>query len=234
VKERVIVAEADLTITHYPGSSETAVVAFTGIGHGMGAIQRPEFVGSARGGGQHHVISVIDRDRSWYSAPGIQRRIIRTINDLKQSLGLKRLICLGNSMGGFGALLFAERLGADTAIAFVPQYSMRLDFGEQRWAEFREFMVDAGLSTLSFHLTGRTRAHVVYGADDAWDMLHCQRIRRHCIAHVYNVVASDHDVTLYLKNQGLLGSLIGAMIDGDMAEVARILEPCTETRTAVR
>ncbi|MGV6847739.1 MAG: alpha/beta fold hydrolase [Marinibacterium sp.] len=234
VAARRVCDDADLTITHYAGETDTAVVAFTGIGHGMGAVQRDEFVGTALGRDANHVISVIDRDRSWYSAPKIKRRIAGAIRDLRASLGLRRLICLGNSMGGFGALLFAERIGADTAIAFVPQYSMRADFGERRWAEFRPQMVEDGLVTLGEALTGRTRAFVVFGGADSRDRLHCTRIRRNCIARVHVLAGTGHDVTLFLKKQGLLAPLIGAMVDGDQQKVADILAPFDETRTAVR
>ncbi|WP_428927406.1 hypothetical protein [Marinibacterium sp. SX1] len=222
----VIRDDADLRINHFQGDSDVAVVAFTGIGHGMGAIQQDEFVGTAIGAERNHVISVIDRDRSWYSAPDIQKRILSTLLDLKARLGVARMVCLGNSMGGYGALLFAERLGADTAIAFVPQYTMRLDFGERRWGEFRPAMHEDNLDTLGPHLTGRTRAFAVFGAEDLRDRMHVTRIRDNCIARVHLVAGSDHNnLTVFLKRQGVLAPLIAAMIAGDHGQVARLLAP---------
>lgn len=226
VDVRVITDDAALKINHYVGQSDLAVVAFTGIGHGMGAIQQDEFVGSALGNARNHVISVTDKDRSWYSAPGIQKRIIEALEQLKAELGVRRVVCLGNSMGGFGALLFAERIGAETAIAFVPQYTMRLEFGERRWDEFRDAMVNDNLDTLAKHLTGKTKAYAVFGADDLRDRMHVQRMKDNCIARVYQVAGCDHnDLTRVLKRQGVLSPLIAAMIAGDDAKVAQLLAP---------
>lgn len=221
----VVCDDPDLRITRYAGETDMAVVAFTGIGHGMGAIQQDEFVGTAMGDSRNHVISVVDRDRSWYSAPRIAERILIALRQLRSELGLRRIVCLGNSMGGFGALLFAERLGADTAIGFVPQYTMRLDFGERRWAKFREHMVDANMETLGPHLTGRTRAYTVFGADDLRDRMHLQRIKTNCIARVHLVDGCDHtNLTRDLKRRRILAPLIAAMIAHDDREVARLLE----------
>ncbi|MGR3806191.1 alpha/beta hydrolase [Marinibacterium profundimaris] len=225
---RIVLDEPDLRISHYQGVTDMAVVAFTGIGHGMGAIQQDEFIGSALGEDRNHVISVIDKDRSWYSAPGMQERIVATLRALKAELGVRRVVCLGNSMGGFGALLFAERIGADTAIGFVPQYTMRNDFGERRWANFREKMVNDNLDTLGPHLNGRTRAYAVFGAEDLRDRLHVQRIKTNCIARIHLVAGSDHnDLTGFLKREGLLAPLIVAMIAHDDREVARLLASYT-------
>ncbi|MBB97406.1 MAG: hypothetical protein CML68_22745 [Rhodobacteraceae bacterium] len=226
VDMRVIVDEPDLKISHYMGDTDVAVVAFTGIGHGMGAIQQDEFVGSALGRERNHVISVTDRVRSWYSVPGIQKRIADTLRSLKAELGVRRVVCLGNSMGGFGALLFAQRIGADTAIAFVPQYTMRLEFGERRWGEFRKDMHDANLDTLAPHLTGKTRAYAIFGADDLRDRMHMQRLKDNCIARVYQVTGCEHsNLTSFLKRQGVLAPLIAAMIAGDHGQVAQLMAP---------
>ncbi|MAC81974.1 MAG: hypothetical protein CML66_28435 [Rhodobacteraceae bacterium] len=223
---RIVLEDDALRVSHYRGDTDVAVVAFTGIGHGMGAIQQDEFVGSALGAERNHVISVIDKNRSWYSAPGIQKRIVETLEQLKTELGVRRVVCLGNSMGGFGALLFAERIGADTAAAFVPQYTMRLEFGERRWDNFRDAMVNDNLDTLAKHLTGKTRAYAVFGADGLRDRMHVQRLKDNCIARVHEVAGCDHNtLTQVLKRQGVLSPLIAAMIAGDDAQVARLLAP---------
>ena len=226
VEQRILVDRPDLRIGHFPGDNDIAVVAFTGIGHGMGAIQREEFTGTAMGADRNHVISVIDRDRSWYSAPGIQARIADTLRGLWSELGLRRMICLGNSMGGHGALLFAERVGADTAIGFVPQYTLHSRFGEPRWANFRDAMHDDRMGRLAPHLTGKTRAYAIFGADDVQDRRHVAAIAENCIARLHLVAGTDHNtVTPFLKEQKLLGPLITAMIDNDDAEVTRLLAP---------
>ncbi|MEM8729240.1 MAG: hypothetical protein AAGF79_04915 [Pseudomonadota bacterium] len=226
---QVVADDADLGINHYVGETDVAVVAFTGIGHGMGAIQQDEFVGSALGADRNHVISIIDRKRSWYSAKGMQAHILDTVLRLKADLGVRRVVTLGNSMGGFGALLFAERFGADTAVAFVPQYTMRNDFAEPRWRPYREQMVEQNLATLGPFLNGKTKAYAFFGADDVRDRMHVRRLRAHCIIDVIEVAGSDHNnLTAFLKREGVLAPLISAMISRDTAEVTRLTTPLTE------
>lgn len=71
-------------------------------------------------------VFVRDPTNCWYNAPipglgedldEIQAMIVRGI----QSTGATRVITLGMSMGGYGAILFGCRLGAEHAVALYPQ-----------------------------------------------------------------------------------------------------------------
>src|ERR1700742_3619721 len=111
-----------LKITSGGPSRGRAVVSFTGIGHELGTIQKEEFVKSVHNLAEENAaFYVIDKNRSWYNG---------TLNEIPNVLQPKlppfdEVICLGNSMGGFGAIYFAPLFPAcRKAIAFCPQFSL--------------------------------------------------------------------------------------------------------------
>src|SRR4051794_4757161 len=68
------------------------------------------------------VLFVRDPQRWWWQYDGGQiSSVLDRIRTAREETGAKRLICLGNSMGGFGALYFGARLGADAILGFSPQ-----------------------------------------------------------------------------------------------------------------
>src|ERR1700757_6152 len=101
-----------LKISYQAGTSGLVVVTFTGVGHGLGHIQTEEFRRTMHSDGDaesNAVIWVIDKRRRWFNG-GIAAEIVAAVNDIIESLGqVDRVITLGNSMGGFGAIAFAAR-----------------------------------------------------------------------------------------------------------------------------
>ncbi len=211
-----VFTDDDLSITRLPGQGSRLVIAFTGIGLGMGGIQQQEFAGTASQGAANHVAFVTDRKRSWYSTQGMQDRILSVLGGMITDLGIDTVVCLGNSMGGHGALLFARRLGAGTAIAFVPQYSMDpAVVEEKRWRLYQAGIRVAGLGDLAAEMGTGLVSHVFYGADDLRDKQHSRLMIAHGAPNVYLVREADHRVAGLLKRGGVLTSAITAMINGD-------------------
>lgn len=107
---------------------------------GLG-IPRFEFV-RASGAINENKIFVCDPYQAWY-----QRGITAELNSVRtlasflsqriEDIRPERVVMIGNSMGGFAALLFGCILKVDKAIAFSPQISVspskRLEFLDFRW-----------------------------------------------------------------------------------------------------
>lgn len=215
-----IALETDaVRVSYLPGSTGVAVVAFTGIGHAMGAIQTEEFrraLGSDRGQARHAAIFVIDRERRWYN-DGIASPIAECVNGLMRRLGVRRCVTLGNSMGGFGAIVFARRLAdCSGAIAFCPQSSVDpaiVPF-ETRWTEWRASIRRWEIRDAVTEIAPGIAYDLFFGADDQTDALHearfsaagCERLRIHRVANC------GHDVSLHLKAQGRLRETIEPLI----------------------
>ncbi len=100
----------DLAITYLPGSGPDLVVAFTGIGALDGPHQKEEFIRVAGMEGANHVAFVKDRLRSWFSAAGMQDRIIAAVLALRQKLGLSAKD-MGTLLGASGLSVYKWESG---------------------------------------------------------------------------------------------------------------------------
>src|SRR3954471_1199664 len=134
---RSLVDTDDLTIAVSEGNTGRAVVAFTGVGLRLGGIQTPEFQFSLSAASMiNTVYHVIDKQRSWYER--VFESIVAVLTG--ELAGFDSVATLGNSMGGFGAVLFAGLLPrCRSAMAFVPQFSLAphiVGDNDDRWTEY--------------------------------------------------------------------------------------------------
>lgn len=225
---RTLIEDDDLLIRYLPGTDARLTVAFTGVGRGLGGIQRDEFVRSAADGGASHALFVTDRRRSWYARTGLAARIIAAVQEIVARRGIARVATLGNSMGGFGALWFADRLGATVAMAFAPQASTDpAVLPEPRWAQFRAQMDPAGIRTVDAVPGSACLRFAVFGARQRLDRPHADLIEARTGAQVYRLAEAGHGVARYLKERGQLAPLVAEMLAGDIAAVRARLLPLT-------
>lgn len=83
-----------------------------------------------------------DLRRRWYQTglPGVTRDIPSTVRFLSREIDKiapQRTVFVGNSMGGFAAILFSALLGTGEVVAFAPQTFvspfLRFRHGDNRW-----------------------------------------------------------------------------------------------------
>ena len=212
-----------LTVERLAGQGRRLVVAFSGIGHGFGGLQRAEFVGTAADGGRNSVLFVTDRRRSWYTAPGITERIAGVVQDELARMGLPACHTIGNSMGGYGAIRLARDMPVAVALAFSPQASMDPALiAEHRWAEHRPAIDLARHLPLSACLVPQTRVWAVFGADSRIERAH--RALLPDVAHLTCLMlrGGGHNIVRILKDSGHLVPLVEAAMDDDAARVATV------------
>ena len=118
-----------------PGNGRRLVVALAGVGTVRADPPPPEFIGTAAMRGTNHVLFLSDESRSWLNGPGVAETVVRLIEDYRDAHRIEEVVLLGNSMGGFMALVLAGLTEVGTVIAFAPQFSMdkALVPGEERW-----------------------------------------------------------------------------------------------------
>jgi len=131
--------EPAIEIQTAPGGTELYIF-FGGIAAGIG--MPPFEFQRASGILNQHRIFVRDLRQCWYQAgiPGGGRdicEVARHLEGLIEKTGASRVRFVGNSMGGFAALMFSALIGTGGAIAFAPQTFispfLRFRHGDWRW-----------------------------------------------------------------------------------------------------
>lgn len=214
----VVFEDDALRITFEPGSpdQDAVILAFTGCRHELGRIARDDFVRTSRSTRiVRDVYFVNDLGRCWYN--GLHSTIVGI---LAPRVAGRRVVTLGNSMGGFGALLFSGLFETcDTAVAFVPQYSVdrRIVPFEDRWREHVAQIPAFDVATC-FHDRGKygaRRKYVFYGDQSRNDARQAELLLRAADVdtHVFTIRDGTHEVAAMLKERNVLAVLLDTATD---------------------
>jgi hypothetical protein len=208
--------EGDLVVEDH-GAPLTCVV-FSGIGLKLGM---PVF--EFRRTASHlpyNFILVRDSKNLWYHA-GIRRTksfddtcalLRRHIDELGAPA-----FAVGNSAGGYAALLFGVRLGLAGVLASNPQTFMdaatRTAHGEGRWSGHakrlhRRWPAPMDPAAELRQAATRPPTEVWYGAGDRLDVIHAERLRGIPGVTLHPVEAGDHFLVTELRDQGRLHTII--------------------------
>lgn len=207
----------------------TALVVFGGISGAFG-VPPFEFV-RLSGELDTNVVFIRDRTQRWYQAGvpelgGDVRTAVEGLGRRLDELGLSRVVCVGNSAGGFAASVFGSLLGAVEVHAFVPQTTLlrrhRVVMLDRRWrshmrATRRAARASSDPASDALDLTrllgGNTvPLHVHYSETSRLDRAHARRMGRvpSCTLHAYD--AGGHGLVKMLRDDGrLLTILEGAV-----------------------
>lgn len=219
----VLADDDDLEVLWLEGTGNRLVVSFTGNDVEDRSAQGIEFPRIAAQGGRNHVAVVTDRRRSWYNTPGLVGRVVDTLGALAIRAGIGRIVTLGNSMGGYGAILFANPLGATRAISFVPQFTMNdRVVREERWREYKAAMPPFYVDSLADCMVPPTRFFVLHGGRGR-DRKHYMRFPTGGHIRHYILPLRTHAAAARMKPGGALDALIQALLDDDEAGAARIM-----------
>jgi hypothetical protein len=220
----IIFEDEQIRITHLPGDSGTAVVAFGGINGRLSRVDVGEFHQSLSGL-RHDIFFVIEKIPRWYN--GTFRRIAVTMENALSSGRFSRTVTLGNSMGGFGALAFAGVLPAcDRAIAFSAQTSVHpvvVPF-EDRWPDLRGAITEWEVPD-SIPLISSSVEYVVFvGADDPTDVRQAARLTNATArTSIIHVEGCGHNAAAFIKKRGLIVPVLDELIGRGIVEKVRML-----------
>lgn len=172
-----------------------------------------------------HRIFVRDFRQCWYHAglPGVSHDIPSTAAYLAREivrLDAKRVVFVGNSMGGFAAMLFAAMLGGVEVVAFAPQTfvspGLRLRHRDTRWARQIARVWWQGLKAPRFwdirpvlaQATGQGRVSVFYSPGDALDSIHARRLQGLAQVTVHGIPGGAHNMVKLLRDNGSLPAIM--------------------------
>lgn len=194
---------------------DATLISFTGIGHAFAGanVQSGEFHGL--GQRFRHVVFVMDLKRSWGNAIDFDR--LREI--VSSVAGSSDIYAIGNSMGGFLAILAARFLPIKRVVAFAPQFSVNPDVVpfETRWAEHTGGIESWRFKSLAGQVQGDTEVMVFMGPVGP-DIEHMKLFRSEPRIKVFKVRGVGHHVARKLKKKGLLHDIVERSFDGKMTQ----------------
>jgi len=215
--------EPSIAVELVPGSKSVYFI-FGGIFGEMG-LPRYEFHRTAE---ELHANKIFFRDfaQAWYQrglpelGPGISG-IDEYVRSTIDNTGATKVRFVGNSMGGFAALLFCARAGVGRAIAFAPQTFVSAEqrelHGDTRWAP--------NIARLHENLTGDevldlgpfvrdvnpgVEADVYVGSDDPLDLAHVEALSGLPNIVVHKVEVGGHAIVRALRDAGELVAILDA------------------------
>ena len=201
-------------VVHYlPGTGSRLVVSLAGVGGGPGRKRVPpiEFIGTASGYGENHVLFVSDITRSWMNAPGLASTLVALIEKMRAEHGLTEVVALGNSMGGFAALRLPELTEIHVVASFAPQFSMHPDLvpEETRWAQHSTHIRDWRYPDVGA-LAQKDTAYFIFHGSNPNEARHWLRFPWRPKINHFIFTGLGHDLAARLQKRRLLGQVFNA------------------------
>lgn len=190
-----------------------------------------------------HINRVLLRDlaNSWYhrGIPGLGLDVDETAESLKgliRTIRPGRVVTIGQSMGGYAAIMFGALLNADQSIAFGPLSFLNsgeaLKYNDRRWLSVMEDLERNPPGARYFDLVDLCRNAPTSGGIDVFfgtkpepggttesvnlDAFHAQRLAQIPRCRLHPFPESGHLIVPYLSDAGLMdGFLIRLFFPGD-------------------
>ncbi len=182
-------------------------------------------------------IYVRDVHERWYQKGtallgGSVPEVAASLRNIVDGQHVSRVIAIGNSGGGFAAILFGVMLGVDEIHAFNPPTRLMVpddtSFPEQLLALQKEFppgkpFMDLRV-VLEEHLRPTTRITIHYSRGDKSDRRHALYLSSFPNVRVFEYPIIVHHLAKFCSSRGLLAPLLAAVVDGDEARFAQLVE----------
>jgi len=213
-------------IKDFSTNSKVLLITFGGIYGGSG-IPVFEFFNMAS---QFSVNKMFIRDlnQAWYQK-GIKNPDIKNIDGMVtflkhkiQESNAQKVVMVGNSAGGFAALLFGNLLNVDVVHSFAPQTFIdrknRTLHSDTRWfKQISELYNDDSLTEDYFDLykvfdknktNTKTQYHIYYDGNHKLDRIHSERLGKFHNIKLFKYIDGGHNVIKHMKENGDLLELL--------------------------
>lgn len=204
--------DEDVRVTVSHAESDHLTLCFTGVGHAMGGVdvQAEEFLRASSGA---TAVFVIDKHRSWgnrLDLPALAQRLA--------PLAAGRTVqALGNSMGGFLAILMSRFMPLRSVVAIVPQFSVSKAVvpTENRWDRYVEQIREWRYESLQGCFMPATDYYILAG----YSTVEARQLDLFpSAANIHKIFFRgrrfEHNVAQELKAAGLLYPVIGDCFRG--------------------
>jgi hypothetical protein len=202
--------------------SDTLLVVFSGIAGGLG-VPAHQFMGATEPLGVKRLF-LRDPHCLWYlrGVPGLgddAPGIARGLRQIAERSGATRITCVGNSAGGWGALLVGSLAGADRVLVFSPRTSARVAFRLRHrdgryWRDAVRLAARGGggrhRDLLLLPRLAPTELH--YPAHSRLDRAHAERLAGCDGVTLHAHDSANHQVVRELRASGELGRLLQRLV----------------------
>ena len=221
-----LLKDESVTILHdLEPESDIVLISFSGVGIGLGV----PFFEFKKVVDPHRIKKIFVRDlyKSWYHAglKGLAESIDESIPVLKELIadsGARKVLTMGNSMGGYAAILYGILLEADEVMAFAPttfaNWKNRLRYLDLR--SHYQYLKNAPVKPYHYYdlrqVPGLEKPIInIYFDTDYWsDRNHARHLARgHDNVRLHPYHGSKHHMIKKLKDSGELEKVITTTIE---------------------
>jgi len=217
---RTVIDTENFKVSIIENESSHVTLCFTGIGHAIGGIdiQSEEFIKSSM---MSTSLFIVDKHRSWGN--NIDFSELKKILD--PYIKDKIVNSIGNSMGGFLAILASKFFDIKCTVAIVPQFSVskKIIPSESRWDNYVDKIKEWKYESLVDSFNDDTQYYILAGTGGRDDN-HLKLIPNKKNIHkiYFKNVRFIHDVANILKHDGLLYPVIQDCFKGvNSSEIIR-------------
>ncbi len=218
------VEENDHMIGHIKGTGKRLVISMSGVGNRRRFFPPWEFIGTASDEGRNHVLLVSERARTWMNSPTLPEAIAAQVENLITAGDVDEVVALGNSMGGFMALVLPQYTQVDRVVAISPQFSMHPDIvpEDNRWSHWRKQMQVFRHNDIGEVDPDRREYFILHGSTKN-ENFHWGRFPCDHKLHHYIVQGKGHSVVVAMKGAGIMKRVLKFAINGRPYQAARAL-----------
>ncbi|WP_420861988.1 alpha/beta fold hydrolase [Algirhabdus cladophorae] len=217
--------QSNLHSWQFDAGSETAFVTISGIGYPDADVPSYEFARCATNRGTRSAVFLSDPHRSWLASDRLIEAMAQAIEAFKASVGAKRIIALGHSLGGFTALVLPAFTQIDRVIALAPQLSVDPSIvpSETRWQRYLAKITDHRIKLASDFMVPDTHYTIVHGQHPR------EAVQRNLVPQAPNIChyvmpKTNHNVPQRLKQIGKLIPFVNAIASGQDQTAQQIMQ----------
>ncbi len=218
-----------------PGKDRSSLlITFAAI---SGTSDMPAFAfGNVARGMQASKVFFVDPNECIYQQgiPGIGNdfwEIAEVLRTLRQREGIKRTTIIGNSAGGFAALVVGALLGDCTVHVFNPPTLLTSPRHTHKPVLCKKILAAPARNKRTFNLAAflreemspSTKAFVYYSRGDAIDRKRTPLLRNVPRLEVLPYNLPGHELARYLARDGTISRLLQASLDGDLNHVNTLI-----------
>jgi len=195
-------------------SKDCCFVTFEPFGHSVD-LDRTAFGENFLSSSRIDAVHILPAQNDWYQHADFLEACRRVAEVTR---GYKRIVAYGSSMGGYAAIRFGGLVGAGSAFALSPQFSIdprQVPF-DRRWIEQARKLTFVSESVSSRFVPSAFIAYDPHGPD----LRHADMFRPHTNVTDIALPNSGHPCTLYLAELGLLQAAVVDLAKGTFDPVA--------------